>query len=416
MTPECRAGFCTNLLRAVAAGRFGQVRLIIESGAEVNCIDECEQTPLIRAMFLENSRIQLKIVKYLLKKGANINTVDVVGRTAIHWASLRGCDTVLATLLNHAEGNFDLNRGDMNGCTALYHAATSGSAATVKLMVSALRKFDLSVDIPNSQGITPLMQALRLENDVCASVLVHQGQASLTIRDENFLNAGDWAERAIRLATATNGGQKSASSLPEIHKVGAQSKARAYRALRRNQRLVAMEMHLSSDDEDEESSRDSETAFMHQLTAGDTIDGRNSSGYDSDAGQDFSEDISSRSVSSLSSRDEDADAFSIPVSESKGKEPAKTQIKTQNDLPSIYNMYGNQLSHSYRPGYPPNLARNDDSPAPNILHGVTCPLECCGKTVSLRLPEHKVQRVAKISISARIEQRDSIQVSINFNL
>ncbi len=117
----------------------------------------------------------------LLQHEAKVSKTDIVGRNALSWACLYGYDQDVSKLLQNADVDLDLNQGDMYGQTALFHAATSGSAATVKIMVDSLKKYSLSCDIANFSGITPLMQASKLGHDVCASILIHQGGATVGI-------------------------------------------------------------------------------------------------------------------------------------------------------------------------------------------------------------------------------------------
>ena len=71
------------LLRAVTAGRPRQVRLLLDAGAPVHQTDDCGQTGLIKAIFVENSHSRLKIVQLLLRSGAIVSQSDVVGRNAL---------------------------------------------------------------------------------------------------------------------------------------------------------------------------------------------------------------------------------------------------------------------------------------------------------------------------------------------
>ena len=45
--------------------------------------------------------------------------------------------------------------------------------------MDALKRYSLSVDVASVQGLTPLMQAVKLRHDVCVSILKHQGGATV---------------------------------------------------------------------------------------------------------------------------------------------------------------------------------------------------------------------------------------------
>jgi len=188
------------LLKAVRAGRVRQVRLLLDLGSSTEEADDCGQTPLIRAIFIDNDRNRDKIVKTLLRRGAIVSHSDVVGRNALTWACVHGRDTDVALLLEFADVNLDYNKTDINGQTPLFHAVTSGNAATVKLMVSALARYGLSVDEPDFNSTTPLMQAQRLGHDICESILVFEGGAKVGLSDSNFeiSRREKWAVSSLR--------------------------------------------------------------------------------------------------------------------------------------------------------------------------------------------------------------------------
>ncbi|KAH3871792.1 hypothetical protein DPMN_035006 [Dreissena polymorpha] len=188
------------LLKAVSAGRSRQVRLLLELGSSIEEQDDCGQTPLIKATFIENARSRDKIIRTLLKRGAVVSKVDVVGRNALMWACSCGSDSDVSLLLEYADIDLDYNRVDINGQTALFHAVSSGNAATVKLMVSVLTKYGLSVDTADYSSTTPLMQAQRRGYDICQSILIYEGSANIGLSETNYeISKRDkWAVSSLR--------------------------------------------------------------------------------------------------------------------------------------------------------------------------------------------------------------------------
>lgn len=134
-----------------------------------------------------------------MKRGALVSKADVVGRNALMWACLYGRDHDVALLTEHADVDMDFNIADINGQTALFHAVSSGNAATVKLIVTALVKYGLSTDTPDSRGFTPLMHAMRLGHDICESILIYEGNAKVGLTDFEKNNKKDkWAISSLR--------------------------------------------------------------------------------------------------------------------------------------------------------------------------------------------------------------------------
>ncbi|XP_071499557.1 uncharacterized protein [Diadema antillarum] len=395
------------LLRAVSSGRPRQVRLLLESGIGVHHTDACGQTPLIRAMFIENSRHRHKIVRLLLRRGALVSHQDYVGRSSLAWACLRGLDDVFEQLMKHGDGELDLNDTDMNDCTPLFHAATSGSAAMVKLLVEYLQKYGLSIDVPNKDGITPLMQAIRLGNDVCASILLNQGKASVTVRDKNHRSALDWAEATTRQ------GQIRTNFLPQIKQSNRKSQSG-----RRPARLYA---YCGSDsDSDDIFSVGSVDRRNVDLDGG---EGSEFSDVKSTCSSSYSSQTSGSSSSCDSSpevfrrvfrgfpttgegrpevlssaRQEHCDQSSQPVSNSPSA-PGQDQIKEYNDLPEIFRLFSGQLTDTFRRGV--TRQQNSLPEHPSSPEHTDCQMECCVPQGGVKLSDEALQRMVLANIKAK---------------
>ncbi|XP_033747694.1 uncharacterized protein LOC117332769 [Pecten maximus] len=251
------------LLKAVTAGRFRQVRLLLDSGScYVDCTDEYGQTPLIRAILIAMDVSRDTIVRMLLKHGATVSKTDVVGRDALAWACLYGRDVNVEQLLDHADGELDLNRPDVNGQTPLFHAVASGSASTVKSMVEVLLKYDLSVDVQDHFGTSPLMLAVRLNHDVCASILIRNGKAKVGLGmkyPDDFNRAEKWAVQTLRNRQKIN-----RSAFPA--NVSSPERSRMLRPGRMNSlvngQVVKLQFPPSSDSESDSDSLESEDSEL----------------------------------------------------------------------------------------------------------------------------------------------------------
>ncbi|XP_077865260.1 uncharacterized protein LOC144351881 [Saccoglossus kowalevskii] len=371
------------LLKAVSVGRPRQVRLLLESDVGTETEDDCGQTALIRACYIENLNNQLKIVKMLLKAGADASKTDIVGRTALSWACLYGREKVVSCILDYRD--LDLNQSDMNGCTALFHAVTSGSAATVKFMVDYLRKYALSVDMPNFNGVTPLMQALRLGHDVCASILIHQGKASTTRRDKDFLSAKDWAEKTRKAKKMER--RRRPTFPPIISRTAANViQFRENRAHRRG--------GSETDDEDGYNSDFWSIESTDKTNSTTSID-RISSDYLQDS-PDYTEvgaESDDNGIVKDLSDDEQGDCCwseeelfaddneSLQTASTTYSRPTHGQYRRFHDLPKIYSIYSNQLSSSYKPAYRYQKCARNKVETP---HNANCSLDCCNGDTAVR--------------------------------
>lgn len=119
----------TRLLESVANGDLNAVRQCVESVADINAVNNDDETALMIASkkgYLEivkylvendfevNARVMfgnetalilasqcghLEIVKFLISKGADKNTQDYSGFTALMWASVRGYFQIVQCLV-----------------------------------------------------------------------------------------------------------------------------------------------------------------------------------------------------------------------------------------------------------------------------------------------------------------------------
>ena len=72
-----------SLLAAASSGDAASVEKLLSEGAEVNCRDFLQNTPLIRAA----ANGHLEVVRILLARGADVNAVQVSGLNALYWAT-----------------------------------------------------------------------------------------------------------------------------------------------------------------------------------------------------------------------------------------------------------------------------------------------------------------------------------------
>ncbi len=141
----------TPLLLSIINMHFNFASYLIGAGADVNRWDFYGQTPLYATIDMatlptggrpdlpsEDQTQPLQVAEQLLKAGANINAQLKLRPPYRNGVFDRGGDQVLST-----------------GATALLAAAKSGNNDGVKLLL----KYHPMVDLPNAEGVTPLMAA-----------------------------------------------------------------------------------------------------------------------------------------------------------------------------------------------------------------------------------------------------------------
>jgi len=183
------------LLIAIMNLRFEMAQFLIDAGADVNKWDFYGQSPLYVAIDMntlprggrpdlptEDHVTALDVAKRLLAAGANPDLQLKLRPPYRNYIFDRGGDGVLAT-----------------GATALLRAAKGGDVAAVKLLL----EHHARVDLPNDEGVTPLMVAAGMghganptrgryktdaEGAECARLLIEAG-ADINGRARNQLTA-----------------------------------------------------------------------------------------------------------------------------------------------------------------------------------------------------------------------------------
>ena len=170
------------LIEAVCLERHRQLRLLLDAGVNVNCQDpDTGHTPLIRAMFVENSKQRRSIIKTLLNYEGQITKADLEGRTAFSWACLLARNDVIRFLFGKPDINLGLNSVDHYGNDNLTLACISGSSATVRLLAYSFEKRRFDLNRRNCENETALMIAHRLGHYDCVRVLVEESYVATSL-------------------------------------------------------------------------------------------------------------------------------------------------------------------------------------------------------------------------------------------
>ena len=126
-----------------------------------------------------------------------------MNRSALSYACMKGREEIVSKFLK--EDILDVNCPDNDGNAPIHHAALCGNPRIVKHMTEVLVRFGLSVDGRNQQGYTPLLLACKYAHYASGHILLTDGQASPTLRDnEFFLNAYEWVNRSPELHQSLN--------------------------------------------------------------------------------------------------------------------------------------------------------------------------------------------------------------------
>jgi ankyrin repeat protein len=180
----------TPLLTAIANEQPEIALLLLDHGADPNAADtSVGETPLMRASALGDPAL----VESLLAKGASVTARDDLNRTALHAACDKGKGEAVALLI--AQGA-DLDAQDDLGEAPLGRAIGHGVDIVRQLL-------DAGADVEGGRRLSPLMQAVKLQDKETIRLLMERG-ANLDTR-----TSGGWTA----LTMALDGGNKEISDL-----------------------------------------------------------------------------------------------------------------------------------------------------------------------------------------------------------
>ena len=143
MMPSLRRSI---IFTPVSTNRLDILKVIVESGANVNHADKDGMTPLIIA----SQQGYEMIVDYLIAKGAKVNTEDYSGSTSLMLASQHGRGNVVKKLI---DSGANINQqAKSNGRSALYCSCGNNQLDVVRILVEN----GADLEIQNNQNHSPL--------------------------------------------------------------------------------------------------------------------------------------------------------------------------------------------------------------------------------------------------------------------
>jgi ankyrin repeat protein len=143
----------TALMLAIKSGELPVVQMLIKAGANVNTVEKTHhQTPLMYAAAAKKNAGEM--VKLLLSKGADVKPREL-------YYDYPSQITQEPRVLYQPVG----------GLTALLYAARDGCYECVEAMIGN----GVDVNVPNPEGVTPLMIALDNDNNDIAKLLLDHG-------------------------------------------------------------------------------------------------------------------------------------------------------------------------------------------------------------------------------------------------
>uniref|UniRef100_A0A670XMQ2 Transient receptor potential cation channel subfamily A member 1 n=1 Tax=Pseudonaja textilis TaxID=8673 RepID=A0A670XMQ2_PSETE len=186
----------TLLHRAALFDHCELAEYLISKGANIDSVDIEGRTPLL----LATSCASWKIVNLLLSKGANVELKDLLGRNFLHLTVLQpgGLQHLNEHFLKMKHIEYLINEEDQEGCTPLHYASKQG----IPLSVNILLKMNVSVYSKSRDKKSPLHFAASYGRiNTCLRLLE-------AMEDTRLLNEGDKKGMTPLHLAAQNGHEK----------------------------------------------------------------------------------------------------------------------------------------------------------------------------------------------------------------
>lgn len=185
---------CSALHHASRLGNREVVQILVRAGANINIKDGKDgMTPLMFAAL----KGQVECMRALLEPGGSkrndVNQRSNLGYTAIDCAVI-GSDTTPEGVRLLIEHGASVSSRDLDGSTILHHLASTPCPEqdAQEIFRSILELGELSIDVQDPQGHSPLLRAVKLNNLPMLRCLMENG-ASTTVRDDYSNNLMHYA-------------------------------------------------------------------------------------------------------------------------------------------------------------------------------------------------------------------------------
>jgi len=157
------------LFQAIQRGSIRGLQLVLEGKHDKGELFETEAgtTALIEACKFGDKKTGVKMAKILLRNSARIESRDLLGRNALHWACSKAHTDMIDLFIKSSE-MLDLNVKDFNGNSVMYHAVRSGDCNFIGYICRLYVENGGGVETKNNQGITAVDLALKLGHKSCA--------------------------------------------------------------------------------------------------------------------------------------------------------------------------------------------------------------------------------------------------------
>lgn len=189
---------CSPLHVAILSYNHKAMKLLLDNGAEI--LNSCEGSPPLHVaislgVIEKHIDDAVKAAQILLVDGgADVNCMDDYLRTPLHIACSIGVLDIVKLLCTSESGTDAISTRDVNGNTPLGLASKNGHVDVVSYLLS-LEMGKATVNVSDDNGETPVyLASSKCLVDVIA-VLINEGKADLSINNIHGFDAAEIAQR-----------------------------------------------------------------------------------------------------------------------------------------------------------------------------------------------------------------------------
>ncbi len=182
------SGSYDDFFSAVRVDDVDVIKVLLSRGFDVNTVDSAGETALLLAVRQDSLKVAAFLAAWPQTKVEARSQRD---ESALMLASLKGLEPLCEVLIAHGA---DVNKP---GWTPLHYAATNGHLAVMTLLLENYAY----IDAGSPNGTTPLMMAAHYANAAAVNLLVEAGADPL-LKNDLGLSALEFARSAQRLDSA----------------------------------------------------------------------------------------------------------------------------------------------------------------------------------------------------------------------
>jgi ankyrin repeat protein len=169
-----------NLLEACSNGLIPKIQEILNEGADINAIEYRMGDTALHSATWGN---HLNVIEFLLQNSADPNIKNLAGYTPLLLAVRKETPESLDIIKKLLMGGANPWETNNNGNNALHWAAHLGRLDVTEWL---LGEDNLNVDLPNDDGLTPLMLASKSGKDRLIQMLIEKAGASIDMVEPAF--------------------------------------------------------------------------------------------------------------------------------------------------------------------------------------------------------------------------------------